>query len=265
MSMITSQTLGPVGHVTLSRPAKRNALTRTMIHDLTQQVDEFGARADITVIVLDAEGPDFCSGLDLEELLESTDPSRPDPEDPAAHWRKVRKFEEALPLAHLIRRIHEAPQPVIAAVQGRAWAGGLALVLAADLAIAAPDASFGAPEVRIGFVPAIVGTLLHRRIPAGAANEMLLFGDSMDAERAASLGIVTRVLGGQDPDLPSATRAYADALAQRPSHALRATKRTLAQTKDMSLEPALLAATEANAAARGPELRATLSRMLGRV
>jgi enoyl-CoA hydratase len=167
----------PTAVVRLDRPEARNALDLRGARELDEALTAIEADPRVRAIVLAAEGPVFCAGADLKALAAG---------EPEA-------FIADRGWAGLTRR--QRVKPIIAAVEGPALAGGLELVLACDLIVATPQASFGAPEVRWGLLAASGGAIrLPHRLPPNIANELLLTARPIDAERAFSLGLVNRLV-----------------------------------------------------------------------
>lgn len=176
---------GPVAHLTLDRPQRRNALSRGMLDELEQAQARIGADADVRVVVLAARGPVFCSGHDLGEMTGCTHAA----------------YEELFGLcSRVMLGFRRLPQPVIARVQGMATAAGCQLVAACDLAVAARDATFATPGVKIGLFCTTPMVPLVRAIPAKPALEMLLTGQPISAQRAYELGLVNRVVAADELD-----------------------------------------------------------------
>ena len=170
--------------VTLNRPDRLNAITFEMfdeLHDLTGRLmEDESARA----VVVTGAGTGFCSGLDLDEALTLPDMTPHQMMLGQQHW------------AGAFVKLHELPQPVIAAVNGAAAGGGLGLALAADIRLAAPEARFNAAFVRIGLSAGDVGVSwsLPRVVGLGHAAEIMLTGRFVGAQEAASIGLVNRVV-----------------------------------------------------------------------
>ncbi len=201
--------------LTLNRADKRNALSRDLILALT---DAFGrAREDAAArcVILAAAGPVFCAGMDLAELQESLAA----PQDAAPVW------EDALRLARLYDLIYTLPKPTIAVVQGTAVAGGAGLVTVCDLAIAAPAARFGYPEVRRGLVAAMVMPHLLRHVGERFARYLLLTGELIDAAEALRGGLINEVVPSEG--MMARALTLAQALAQGGPNALAKTKEHL--------------------------------------
>ncbi|MEI7687550.1 MAG: enoyl-CoA hydratase/isomerase family protein, partial [Planctomycetota bacterium] len=164
MSLVAYQNSGPSAVLTLNRADKRNALSRQLIAELYAAFERARDDAAARVVILAANGPVFCAGMDLSELQESLDT----PAEDSPVWN------DALRLARLLDLIHTLPKPTIAAVQGPAVAGGAGLVTVCDLAIASEAARFGYPEVRRGLVAAMVLPHLLRHVGERMARYLLL-------------------------------------------------------------------------------------------
>lgn len=168
-----------IATITLARPERRNALSREMIGELTRALTELGADRTVRAIVLAAEGPVFCSGHDIAEMRGRD----------AAFYRAL--FDECVVL---MERIQEIPQPVVAAVQGLATAAGCQLAASCDLVVAAENAGFATPGVKIGLFCTTPMVALTRSIGRKRALEMLLTGRVVPAREAADWGLVNRVV-----------------------------------------------------------------------
>ncbi len=160
----------------MNRPDKRNALSIAMIEGLTAALRDAAADRARRVVILRGEGPVFCAGLDLKE---AADPS-------VAH-------RSAEALARLYETICTSPLVIIAAAQGSAMGGGAGFISAADFVIASDDLQVGYPEVRRGIVAALVMPLLRRQVPERTTREIILLGQTLDANRCRELGLVNRI------------------------------------------------------------------------
>jgi len=171
--------------ITLSRPEKRNAITAEMIAELLSAFSEVEANP-ARVLILTGAGKAFCSGMDLEALraLASQSPAE--------------QREDADRIATLCLRIWSFTKPTIAAVNGPAIAGGCGIATLCDFTLAVPEAKFGYPEVRIGFLPAVVSVFLTRQIGEKRSRDLLLSGRTFDAAEAHRLGLVTRVVPAKE-------------------------------------------------------------------
>lgn len=240
-----------VATLTLSRPEKRNALNGELVAALTEALAALAADPAARVVALRGAGPDFCAGADLAELERVAEEG---PDESLADARRMGALFAAL-------RAH--PTPVVAVVQGRALAGGCGLATACDLVLAREDAEFGYPEVQLGFVPALVMTILRRKVTEGAAFELVALGGRVGAERAAQLGLANRVLPtvGFDEEVAEVLRD----LASLPPSALRVSKALLYELDGLGLVEGLERGAQVNAAARGtPECREGVRRFLDR-
>ena len=166
--------------MTLNRPEKRNALNDALIAALKDALREAGVEESLRCIVIRGAGKDFCSGADLVAIQKIAT---------ASYEENV---EDARNLAELFLLIRSVKIPVIAAVHGRALAGGCGLATACDLVVATKTARFGYPEVKIGFVPAMVAAILRRNLGEKKSFELLTQGFEYTAEEAVRLGLVNR-------------------------------------------------------------------------
>jgi methylglutaconyl-CoA hydratase len=221
--------------ITLNRPECRNAMTPEMQQELIAAMEE--AAADrCRVVVLRGAGKAFCSGLDLEALH---DPSGKVAADHRADAERI---------ARLFRTLYELPIPTIAAVHGAAIAGGAGLAILCDFTLAVPEAKFGFPEVRIGFVPALVSVFLALQIGDKRTRDVLLTGRHFDAAEAHRLGIVNEIVAPEA--LMERVRALAQTLAANSPESLAATKRLMAAQHKAWIDSAIALAMEASARAR---------------
>jgi methylglutaconyl-CoA hydratase len=168
-----------VVRLTLNRPQKRNALTRELLTDLQTKLDDMRKMQDARCLVLSAAGPVFCAGMDLAEMQETA--IRPDARDV---WQTDTELYH-----QVVRTLFTLPMPTVALVQGPALAGGVGLVLACDLVLAADSATFSLPEPKRGITAAIVTPLLVHRIGYSAASWLLLSGEGIRAPRAREAGL----------------------------------------------------------------------------
>ena len=216
-----------VAHLTLNRPAARNALSDALLAGLA---DEFGRIADdrdVRAVVIAAEGPVFCAGHDLKEVTAH----RQD----ADHGR-ARFADLFARCADVMTRIVRLPQPVIAAVDGVATAAGCQLVASCDLAVAGATSRFATPGVNIGLFCSTPMVALSRNVAPKHAMEMLLTGEMVDAEGAARIGLVNRVVAAGEA-LAEATRLAA-IVASKPAKVVATGKRAFYAQREMRLEDA---------------------------
>jgi methylglutaconyl-CoA hydratase len=214
-----------VATLTLDSPANRNALSARLLADLAGALDRALADDAVRVVVLAHTGPVFCSGMDLKAAADS-DPAR----------QPVHAFPR------LLRRIWQAPKPVLAAVGGKARAGGVGLVAACDIAIGAESGDFAFSEVRIGVVPAVISVTVLPRLLPRAAHELFLTGETFSAARAAAIGLLTRVV--PDGVLAEEVARYCGMLTAGGPLALAATKQLLRRGSAGSMEADFAELTE---------------------
>ncbi|SRR5579871_3399096 len=228
---------GDIATITLNRPEKRNAISPEMIADLLAAFDEVEASA-ARVLILTGAGKAFCSGMDLDALKA------------LASQSSAQHLEDAKTLARLCRRLWSLPKPTIAAVNGPAIAGGCGLATLCDFTIAAPEAKFGYPEVRIGFLPAVVSIFLARQIGEKHARDLLLTGKIVDAAEALRIGLVTQIASAEVL-LKTANELAASLIAASPT-SLRITKKLLCEFAAPEIDRELQLAI-----AESAEIRAT--------
>jgi enoyl-CoA hydratase/carnithine racemase len=202
--------------IQLNRPDQLNALNAEMSTELRVALDEVEADEDCRVVVLTGAGRGFCAGLDLNGYGDDVRLAR----QGDARGTFVRQRE----IAGLAQRLHHLRQPVIAAVNGAAAGGGLALVLASDIRIAADRAVFAVSFIRAGYSACDIGTswLLPRIVGAGRAHELMLTGRRFDAAEALRIGLLTDVV--DETDLISAALAKAAEIQLNPPFSVELTK-----------------------------------------
>lgn len=204
--LVRVETEAGVSTITLDSPHNANALSSRLLAQLNAGLEIAMADEAVRVVVLTGAGKVFCSGADLKEASST----------PRA----------AAPLmSGVMRALWDSPKPVICRVNGAARAGGIGLIAAADIAIAADRASFAFSEVRIGVVPAVISVPCLRRMPSRAAAEYFLTGEVFDATRAAEIGLLTKAVAADDLD--TETERYARMLLRGAPRALAATKEIL--------------------------------------
>jgi len=226
---------GAVARITLNRPEKRNAITSEMMSALRDALQRASHNTTIRLLLIRGAGKDFCAGLDLSEVLKSA-------ENEGASLASARRLGEL----YVAMRRH--PQPIIAAVHGRALGGGAGIATAADLIVATESAQFGYPEVKLGFIPAIVATMLRRAVNERQAMELALTGEPLSASRALAIGLINRVY--PDTEFDVSVERYVAALAEQPATAMSMSKSLLYQTDGMSFEASIEAGVQANVQAR---------------
>ncbi len=223
----------------LNRPEKRNALNGALVEALAEALERAEERDEVRVVVLRGEGTDFCAGADLQELERVTEKGA------------EASLADARRLGALLLQMRRHPRPIVAAVHGRALAGGCGLATACDLILAREGAELGYPEVHLGFVPAMVMAILRLKLGESRAFELVTLGQRIPASEAYRMGLVNRVLPAET-FLPDVER-YATELARRPPSALALTKGLLYELADLSVADGVLRGAEVNVEARMTE------------
>jgi methylglutaconyl-CoA hydratase len=179
---LTVEQQGGIAHVHLNRPDVRNAFNEISIAEITQAFRELGGDAAVRVVVLAARGPAFCAGADLNWMKKM-----------AGYTHDENRADAAL-LAEMLRVIHDCPKPVIAKVQGDCYAGGMGLVAACDIVVAADRANFCLSEVKIGLIPATISPYVIRAMGHNAARRYFLTAEKFSADEALRIGFVHQVV-----------------------------------------------------------------------
>jgi len=237
--LIDCQIESKVARITLNRPEKRNAINDQFIHSLQAALDRAASEPSAAVTLIRAAGPDFCAGMDIA-VLEQT-----------ANSAALDHLECARVLGALYAGIRNHRHPVVAAVHGRALGGGCGLATACDIVLSAESAQFGYPEINLGFVPALVMSMVRRCLHEKRAFELLVSGKPVRAREALEIGLVTRVY--PDSGFESSVAEYAAELAAKSAPALALIKKLWRQTGEMPFDSALEAGAQVNAIARMTE------------
>ncbi len=222
--------------VELNRPEKRNAIDSEMVEALGEVLTSAELDSEVNVVRISGAGKDFCAGADLKELLESADLP---PEQNRA---------SAMALGEIFIKIRELPKPVIAVVHGRSLAGGFGLATACDMILAHEDATFGYPEIRRGFVPAMVMAMLVRAVGEKVAFDLVATGRILSAAQALDLGLVSRVLDRDS--FESGTTEILQGLAESSTTALALIKQELYFLEELDFRDAVSKGADVNAIAR---------------
>ena len=218
-----------VARVSLNRPAVRNAFDDTTVAELTRAFRELGGDRTVRAIVLDAHGPAFCAGADLNWMQRM-----------AAYSDDENRADAAL-LADMLHTIYCCPQPVLAKVQGDCYAGGMGLVAACDIALTVEHAHFCLSEVRLGLIPATIAPYVIRAMGAQAARRYFVSAERFDAAEALRIGFVHQVVAADALD--ATADAMLKALVSNSPNAVRQAKQLVRDVGGAPLDAALIART----------------------
>src|SRR3954449_8941757 len=224
-----------VATITLNRPEKRNAVSFQLVDELVGVLKEI-EKSDSQVVIITGAGKAFCAGLDLEELKSLIGKSQ------------EQNVKDSQTMANLFRTIYDFPKPTIAAVNGAAIAGGTGIATMCDFTLAVPEAKFGYTEVRIGFVPALVSSILVWQVGHKIARDLLMTGRLFDAAEAHRYGLVNEVV---EPErLMTRARELASQLLENSPSSVRLTKKLINGFIGPQLEQQMAQAIEDNARIR---------------
>ena len=227
MAILERNDTGAVAHLHMNAPDRLNAMSDEMLAALMAQFDTLAEQSEIRAVIVSGAGKAFCAGHDLKEMTAG----RQAEDGGQAYFADL--FDRC---AQVMMRIRTLPQPVIAQVHGIATAAGCQLVASCDLAIAADNTRFGVNGVNIGLFCSTPMVALSRNIPRKQAFEMLTTGQFINADRAASLGLINRAV--PLADLEHETMALADTLASKLGTAVKIGKEAFYQQIEMPLEQA---------------------------
>lgn len=209
-----------VAHLTLNRPEVKNAMNNQMVLDLIAVFDDLRHNRAVRAVVLSGAGGTFCAGGDIKEMAAAFQSGEPD--------------NFSAPLDTMLRRINEAPQVVIARIEGAALGGGFGIVCVSDIAIADRQAKMGLPEVRLGLVPALISPYVIQRIGLTRARELMLTGRRFTGDAAQSMGIVSEAV--ESSALDARLAALLDEIRQCSPNALAACKHLIFTVKDAPVD-----------------------------
>jgi methylglutaconyl-CoA hydratase len=228
-----------IARVTLNRPEKRNALNDEVVSSLRKALAAAARDGTVRVVVISGAGKDFCSGADLAALKQMSEAS------------VMETVANARNMAECFIEMRRHPRPIVAAVRGRALAGGCGLATACDIILAAESAQFGYPEVNIGFIPAMVMAILRRSVSEKRAFELITGGEIISANTAAQIGMINRVFA--DDQFEAEVEAYAARMASKSASAVSLAKNLLYHMDGMTFETAVEAGVQLNAITRMTE------------
>lgn len=236
MTEILTEKENSILTVTLNRPEKRNALNDSLINSLKTELKNADTDETLRAVVIKGAGKDFCSGADLSALQK------------IAESDVLENLWDAENLMELFVLIRKIKIPVIAAVKGRALAGGCGLATACDIVLASHSARFGYPEVKIGFVPAMVMAILRRNLSEKKSFELITQGFDFSAEEALQMNLINRIF--EDENFDEEVKNYISVYEKTSRSAVVLSKKLLYQMDGMNFYSALEIGAEVNAIAR---------------
>jgi methylglutaconyl-CoA hydratase len=216
---------GPVSRVILARPEVRNAFDDVLIAELTKAFSQIASDTGVRAVVLSGEGPSFCAGADVAWMRK------------AGGYSIVENERDAARMALMLRAIDICPMPVVALAHGAAIGGGVGLVAAADIAIAAEGTIFALSEVRLGILPSVISPYVLRAIGPRAARDVFLTGDRFDAMEAHRIGLVHSVVPAAD--LAAAGQRKIESLLSAGPDAVRVAKNLIERVTGLGAEEAM--------------------------
>ena len=231
MDVLEIERRGPAAWLWLNRPELRNALNDQVLHSISSSLQELEKDPACRVVVLAGRGQAFCAGGDLSRMAQ------------AAKMNRAKSKAEAGRFARLLYRMHTYPKPLIARVHGAAFAGGMGLVAACDLVVAAEEAEFCLPEVKIGLVPAMISPYIVRAMGEQQARRYVLTGERLAAREAQRIGFVHECVAAAELD--ARVERFAAQLAQAGPQALARSKKLLASVAKAAITPKLSQQTAA--------------------
>ena len=241
-----------IARITLNRPEKRNALDDEIVTEVKDALEQAALDEGVRVVLITGAGKDFCSGADLAALRRISEAT------------VMENVENARRLGELFIGMRRHPRPIIAAVRGRALAGGCGLATACDIILAAHSAQFGYPEVGIGFIPAMVMAILRRSVSEKRAFELITRGAEISALEAERFSLVNHVY--DDDAFEAKVERYVAEFEQVSRSAVMLTKRLLYQMDGMTFDTALQAGADVNYIARTTDdCRAGIARFLMKI
>ena len=222
-AMIRAAAEGGVANITLHNPARKNAIGPAMVNELLHALDDAAADPEVRVVVITGAGDAFCAGGDFAQMTGGA------------------AGADALPhkgdYADLLLAMTRSSKPIVARVNGHAMGGGLGLVAASHFAVAVRGAKLGTPEIDRGLFPMMIMAVLQRVVGRRHLLEMMLFGERMDADQAAAIGLVSRAV---DPaELDGAVKQIADRLLEKSPITVKLGLEAFAAQDDLDLEAAL--------------------------
>jgi enoyl-CoA hydratase/carnithine racemase len=217
MPQVSTKIHRPGATILLDQSSKANSLSPNLVGELDQALDDLHQEKHVRFVILAGAGEHFCSGLDIAMLHQATTA-----EDPAAAQRV---YEYWARVADLLAKMLRFPKPIIAAVDGHAIGAGLALMLAADVAIASDRSRFGTGAIRLGLISGLAAPLLNFRVGAAVAAQMLIASEPIEANRALAHGMIAEIVSSDQ--IWVAASQYGARCDAGPAESFQASKRLL--------------------------------------
>lgn len=208
--------------ITFNREIKRNAFDHAFLVLLQHALDKAIASSSVRLIVLQANGQYFSAGADLAWMQTTI------------HYTQEENHQDALTLANVLYTLYNSPKPTIAAIQGNTYGGGIGLVAACDMAIAAHSAHFCFSEVKLGLIPAVISPYVIEAIGERAAKWLFISADSLSAARAEQIGLVHHCV--DDSDLMPFTLDYVEKILSHGPEAIRDAKQLVKQISNQPID-----------------------------
>lgn len=240
-SRIRVEREGAVATVWLARPEKRNAFDDEMAKELEAAFEGLEGQDDLRAVILAGEGKHFCAGGDLAWMRRVAD------------YTHEENLEDARGFQDAYERIDHFPRPVIGRIQGAALGGGAGLIAVCDVAICSSEATIGFPEVRLGLVPGVISPYVMRKIGESHTRHLFVTGERFNADEAFRLGLVHKVVGGDEAALDAAVQATVDQILKVSPEGAERAKGLVHSLSGKSGEGARRAARKAIADARASD------------
>ncbi|EJB5281990.1 enoyl-CoA hydratase/isomerase family protein [Vibrio vulnificus] len=221
-----------VATLTLNRLEKHNAFDAELIRALIEALETFASNARLRVLILNANGPHFSAGADLNWMRAM------------AEQDEATNVEDAKRLAKLMQTLDHFPAPTIASVQGAAFGGALGLICCCDIAIATAESRFCLSEVKLGLIPATIGPYVCRSLGQRHARRYMISAETFDAHNALEMGLV-HIVVNDETQLPQTTQSMAQRLLHNSPKAMLQVKQLCQDCASMSIESALIDKTSA--------------------
>jgi len=218
------ETAGGVATVTLNDPDRRNALSAEMLDGLAAAIDRAAGDPEVRCVVMASSHESvWCAGADLGGFKAETS--------------LIEKHGSSAGFMNLFQALSDFPKPTLGKINGHALAGGMGLALCCDLLVASEEATFGTPEINVGAFPFMIMAVIYRNLPRKQANELLLLGERISAERALEMNLVNRVVPAGELD--AFVDDWSSKLAAKSPLIMGMGKEAMARQRDLPLEDAL--------------------------